>query len=62
MAKKLTVLIEDNLDKRFREAIFKSKGMYRGNITEAIEEAIELWIMKKVEENEKEKKPIERTR
>lgn len=42
---KLTVLIKDDLDKKFREAIFKSKGMYRGNITEAIEEAIELWIV-----------------
>lgn len=47
---KLTVLIEDDLDKKFREAIFKAKGMYRGNITEAIEEAIELWIR-----NQKEK-------
>ena len=47
MAKaKLTVLIEKELDTRFREAIFKSKGMYRGNITEAIEEAIDLWISK----------------
>lgn len=44
MPKKLTVLLKDDLDKRFREAVFKSKGMYRGNITEAIEEAIELWI------------------
>jgi len=47
---KLTVLIEDDLDKKFREAIFKSKGMYRGNITEAIEEAIDLWIEKQTKE------------
>ena len=46
MPKKLTVLIEDDLDEKFREAVFKSKGMRRGNITEAIEEAIELWIRK----------------
>lgn len=44
MGKKLTVLIDDELDERFREAVFKSKGMHRGNITEAIEEAIDLWI------------------
>lgn len=51
MAKaKLTVLIEEELDTRFREAIFKSKGMYRGNITEAVEEAIADWIKKKLEE------------
>lgn len=49
MPKKLTILLKDDLDKRFREAVFRSKGMHRGNITEAIEEAIELWI----EETEK---------
>ena len=41
---KITVLIKDDLDERFREAVFKKKGMHRGNITEAIEEAIEMWI------------------
>lgn len=50
---KLTVLIEDDLDKKFREAIFKSKGMYRGNITEAVEEALELWIERQAKEGEK---------
>jgi hypothetical protein len=44
MAKKLTVLIEDDLDERFREAVFKKKGMHKGNITAAIEEALECWI------------------
>lgn len=51
---KLTVLIDENLDTRFREAIFKSKGMYRGNITEAIEEAIELWIKEETRTTESE--------
>lgn len=50
---KLTVLIEEKLDKRFREAIFKSKGMYRGNITEAVEEAIDLWIEKEAKKEKK---------
>lgn len=50
VGKKLTVMIDDKLDDKFREAIFKSKGMYRGNITEAIEEAIELWIDKQTKE------------
>jgi hypothetical protein len=44
MPKKLTVLIDDKLDERFRETVFKKKGMHKGNITEAIEEAIECWI------------------
>lgn len=46
MPKKITVLIEDKLDERFRRAIFEAKGLRRGAITEAIEEAIELWIDK----------------
>lgn len=49
MPKKLTVLLKDNLDERFREAVFRSKGMHRGNITEAVEEAIETWIRKQKE-------------
>jgi hypothetical protein len=49
MPKKLTVLIDDKLDERFREAVFKKKGMHKGNITEAIEEAIECWITEQKE-------------
>jgi hypothetical protein len=44
MPKKLTVLIDDKLDEKFREAVFKTKGMHRGNITEAVEEALECWV------------------
>ena len=44
MPKKLTVLIQDELDEKFRNAVFQKKGMHKGNLTEAIEEAIELWI------------------
>jgi hypothetical protein len=50
MPKKLTVLIQDDLDEKFREAVFKKKGMHKGNITEAIEEAIDLWIARQEEE------------
>jgi metal-responsive CopG/Arc/MetJ family transcriptional regulator len=50
---KLTVLIKDDLDEKFREAVFKKKGMHRGNITEAIEEAIDLWIEKEAEKETK---------
>lgn len=42
--KKYTVVINDDLDARFRKADFESKGMYRGNLTEALEGAMELWI------------------
>jgi hypothetical protein len=34
------------LEKKFRETIFKKYGMKRGNITKAIEEAIKDWIEK----------------
>jgi hypothetical protein len=44
MPKKLTVLINDDLDERFRNAVFQCKGMRKGNITEALEEAIDQWI------------------
>jgi hypothetical protein len=54
MPKKLTVLIDDKLDEKFREAVFKAKGLHRGVITEAVEEAMELWIQKRMKEIEKE--------
>ncbi|MDR2708075.1 MAG: hypothetical protein LBB87_04960 [Nitrososphaerota archaeon] len=44
MPKKLTILIEDTLDEKFRETVFKRKGMHKGNITAAVEEALENWI------------------
>jgi len=31
-------------EKRFKEEVFKRKGMKKGNISEAVEEAILLWI------------------
>ena len=44
MGKKLTVIVDDNLDKKFREAVFHRKGLKRGNLTDAVEEAMVLWI------------------
>jgi len=40
----LKVVIPDDLEKVFREEVFKSKGMKKGNISKAVEEAIKLWI------------------
>jgi predicted DNA-binding protein len=40
----LGLKIPDELEERFRRAVFESKGMKKGNITESLEEAIELWI------------------
>lgn len=44
---KMNVVLKDDLEKRFRKAVFESKGMKKGNISEALEEAIELWIREK---------------
>ncbi len=44
MPKKYTVLINDDLDLRFRKTVFETKGMYKGNLTQAMEEAMNCWI------------------
>lgn len=36
--------INDEIDKKFKEQIFKRKGMKKGNLTEAVQEAMLLWI------------------
>ncbi|KXB04737.1 hypothetical protein AKJ48_01595 [candidate division MSBL1 archaeon SCGC-AAA261O19] len=47
----IKVILPDDLEEEFREEIYKSKGMKKGNIKKAIQEAIVLWI-----EAEKEKR------
>jgi hypothetical protein len=41
---RLVLIIRDELEEKFREAVFKRYGMKKGNLTKAIEEALELWI------------------
>jgi len=41
---KMNVIVEDDLEEKFRGEVFKRKGMKKGNIKEALEEAIELWM------------------
>lgn len=40
----IKVILSDELEQEFRDEIYKSKGMKKGNITEAIQEAIRMWI------------------
>jgi hypothetical protein len=40
---KLTLTLDDELETRFRDEIYKRLGMKKGNMQVAIEEAIELW-------------------
>jgi len=48
---RMDVIITDDLEMKFRQEVFKSIGMKKGNISLAIEEAIKMWI-----ENRKEKR------
>jgi len=43
---KINLMISDELEKRFRDAVFKRYGLKRGNISKAIEEALNDWIKK----------------
>lgn len=53
MTKKLQVVLSDETEQRLRDTIYKTKGMKKGNISEAIEEAIEDWIEKSLKESKK---------
>lgn len=41
---KMNIVLDDALEEKFRRAVFERKGMKKGNISEALEEAIEHWI------------------
>ncbi len=41
---KMNIVIDDELEKKFREAVFRRKGMKKGNISDALQEAINQWI------------------
>ena len=40
----IKVILPEDLEEKFRTEVFKSKGMKKGNLTLAIEEAIKMWI------------------
>jgi hypothetical protein len=41
---KMNIVLDDRLEERFRKAVFEKKGMKKGNISEALQEAVDLWI------------------
>lgn len=43
---RIDVILDDDLEKRFRTAVLKKLGYKKGNITIAIEQAIKNWIRK----------------
>jgi hypothetical protein len=53
---KMNIALDDKVEERFRKAVFQSKGMKKGNISNALEEAINLWINQEIERRAKERK------
>lgn len=43
---KINLVVSEELEKQFREAVFKKYGMKKGNITKAVGEALTEWIKK----------------
>ena len=41
---RLELTIDDDLDTKFRDMVYRRMGMKRGNLRIAIEEAIKLWL------------------
>lgn len=41
---RLNLAVKDDVESKFREAVFKRNGMKKGNLTQAVEEAMLLWI------------------
>ena len=41
---KMNIVLSDEVEEKFRKAVFERKGMKKGNISEAFEEAIQQWI------------------
>jgi len=42
--KRIDVYLSEDQERRFKEQVFIRKGMKKGNISEAVQEAISLWI------------------
>lgn len=41
------MVVDAELEEKFRKAVFEKKGMKKGNISESVEEALQDWIKKK---------------
>ena len=53
---KLNINVKREVDDRFRTEVFKRKGFKKGNLKEAVEEAMILWISTSQKSNKEEKK------
>ena len=41
---RLDLNIDDKLEEKFRDMVYRTKGMKKGNLTDSLEEAIDAWI------------------
>jgi hypothetical protein len=41
---KLNINVQKDVDEKFRKEVFSRKGLKKGNLKEAVEEAMLLWI------------------
>ena len=49
---RINVNIEDSIESKFRKEVFNQKGMKKGNLTQAIEEAMLLWVEQNEDQDE----------
>jgi hypothetical protein len=49
---RINVNVKDSIESKFRQQIFNQKGMKKGNLTQAIEEAMLLWVEKNEDQDE----------
>lgn len=58
---KMNIVLKQDTEEKFRRAVFENIGMKKGNISLALEEAIELWIQDQIRKK-KAKSKIEQSR
>jgi hypothetical protein len=46
---RVNITLDEELDKRFRQAVSQTLGFKKGNLQKAIEEALDAWIKDKKE-------------
>jgi len=51
---RINVNIKDRVEERFRGAVFRAKGMKKGNLTQALEEAMMMWAKKEEKKSSEE--------
>jgi len=49
---RINVNVKDSIESKFRQQVFNQKGMKKGNLTQAIEEAMLLWVEKTEDQDE----------